>query len=220
MLLGNEQRKRRRGPNVHPATYLLVAVAILFAAFAVLTVVRSGNKDDQVPLPAGAAPVPEQVAPGVAKGSGGETTQKNFDPLAFDAANTDELERRAALGYAHPLYTLTEGGAAAGAQRTSQWRSQIEAATKGTGFDPDVVEAIVFLESSGRPNVYALGDVSNATGLTQIVASTGQGMLGMRIDVAKSRSLTKRIDRLDARGRTKSADKLRAKRRKVDERFD
>src|SRR3954452_24502252 len=116
MLLGNEQRKRgrRRGPDVHPGTYVLLGVAILFATFAIITVVHNGSKDQQVPLPAGAAPVPEQVAPGVAKGSAGAPSQKNFDPLAFDASNTSDLEKRAALGYAHPLYTLTEGGAAAG----------------------------------------------------------------------------------------------------------
>jgi Transglycosylase SLT domain len=225
MLLGDEQRKRRRGPDVHPATYVLVVVAILFSAFALITLVRGSGDDGRgggsALSDSGSAPaVPDQVAPGVPQGSGGEPSQKAFDPLAFDPAFAKDLERRAAAGYAHPLYTLTQGGAAAGADRTSEWRDEIEAAAQGTGFDPDVVEAIVFLESSGRPNVYALGDVENATGLTQIVASTGQSMLAMKIDVAKSRSLTKRIDKLDARGRTRSADKLRAKRRKVDERFD
>ena len=223
MLLPNEQRKRRRGPDVHPATYLLVGVAVLFAAFAVLTVVRNGNDNasgHRVPLPANATPVPDQVTPGVAKDSGGDATKKAFDPLAFDAADTRDLEKRAAAGYAHPLYTNVAGGAAAGAARTARWRSKIEAATAGTGFSPDLVEGLVYLESSGQPDVYALGDVANATGLTQIVASTGESMLAMKIDVAKSRSLTKRIDKLDARGRTKSADKLRAKRRQIDERFD
>src|SRR5215207_9823525 len=165
MLLGDENRRRRRGPDVHAATYVLVAIAILFATFAVITVVRGAGGDGQTPLPEGAAPVPEQVAPGVPQGSGPEASQEAFDPLAFDASNTRDLERRAALGYGHPLYTATQGGAAAGAQRTSRWRDEIESAASGTGFDPDVVEALVFLESSGRPNVYALGDVSNATGL-------------------------------------------------------
>src|SRR5215213_7652046 len=111
MLLGNEQKRRRRGSAVHPATYVLVAVAILFAAFALITLVRGGGDDNGSPFAEGAtAPVPEQVAPGVPKGSGGESTQKAFDPLAFDAANASDLERRAAAGYAHPLYTLTQGG--------------------------------------------------------------------------------------------------------------
>lgn len=218
MPLGNEQKGRRRGPDVHPATYALVVVAILFAAFAIIALVKGSSGDAS--LPEGAAPVPEQVTPGVPKGSGAGASQKAFDPLAFDAGNTRELEKRAAAGFSHPLYTATEGGAIQGAERTSRWRAEIEAATKGTGFDPDVVEALVFLESSGRPNVYALGDVSNATGLTQIVASTGQGLLAMKVDVAQSRKLTKRIDKLDARGRANSADKLRAKRARIDERFD
>jgi hypothetical protein len=218
VLLENGQKGRRRGPDVHPATYVLVVIAILFSAFAIITLVKGPNSRSS--LPAGAAPVPEQVTPGVPQGSGAGASQTAFDPLAFNAANTRALEDRAAAGYSHVLYTATEGGAIIGAQRTTQWRAAIEKATQGTGFDPAVIEALVFLESSGRPNVYALGDVSNATGLTQIVASTGQSLLGMKIDVAKSRGLTRRIDKLDAGGRANSADKLRAKRAKIDERFD
>src|SRR5215218_6909734 len=101
MLLGNEQKRRRRGSNVHPATYVLVAVAILFSAFALITLVRGGGDDSSSLSEDSAAPVPEQVAPGVPQGSSGETSQKAFDPLAFDPADTANLQRRAAAGYAH-----------------------------------------------------------------------------------------------------------------------
>src|SRR5262245_22396851 len=122
MLLGNEQRPKRprRGPDVHPATYLLVAVAILFAAFALITIVHNASNDDggSALSAEGSVAVPDQVAPGVPKGSGGESSEKAFDPLAFNASFTKDLEKRAAAGYAHPLYTNVEGGSVAGAQRT------------------------------------------------------------------------------------------------------
>lgn len=219
MLLEPEQprRGRRRGPAVSPAVWALLVVAVAFSAFVVVRLVSGGAGASR---PAGVVEAPQQVAPGVPKGSQGERSEEAFDPLAYDPARSGELERAAASGYAHPLYTLTEGGALEGARRTAKWRALVESAARGSGFDPDVVEALVFLESSGRPNVYALGDVSNATGLTQIVASTGQGLLGMRVDVGASRALTRRIDRADLRGNVSGADRLRAKRRRIDERFD
>lgn len=219
MLLEPDQprRGRRRGPALSPAVWVLLALALAFSAVVAVRLLTGGGGDSRPP---GVAEAPQQVVPGVPKGSRGEPSEKAFDPLAYDPARRSELERSAAAGYAHPLYTLTEGGALEGARRTARWRALVVKAAKGSGFDPDIVEAIVFLESSGRPNVYALGDVSNATGLTQIVAATGQRLLGMRVDVAGSRALTRRIDRADRRGNVSGADRLRAKRRRVDERFD
>ncbi len=209
--------RRRRVPALSPAAWLLVAVAFAFVVFAVVELL---NRDSRNGLPEGAVPVPQQLVPGVPKGSEGARSQRAFDPLAFNAADTSDLERRATAGYAQPLYTVTDGGAVIGAQRTARWRGAIEKAVKGSGFDADVVEALVFLESSGRPEVIAGGDPANASGLTQILAETGKTQLGMRVDLAASRSLTRRIYKLDRRGRSASADRLRARRRRVDERFD
>ena len=70
------------------------------------------------------------------------------------------------------------------------------------------------LESAGRPDAQASNDLDGAVGLTQILAETGQNLLGMRIDVRRSERLTRGIQR----GR-KVAARLR-ERRRVDERFD
>jgi hypothetical protein len=53
----------------------------------------------------------------------------------------------------------------------------------------------VFVESAGRPYVLAGPDASSAAGLTQILASTGQALLGMHIDLARSRRALVQIGR-------------------------
>ena len=78
----------------------------------------------------------------------------------------------------------------------------------------------MFLESAGRPSVAADPKLEGAVGLTQILAETGRNLLGMRVDPAAARRLTRRIDRAERRGQTARADRLRARRRKVDQRFD
>ena len=90
----------------------------------------------------------------------------------------------------------------------------------GTGFDADLVEAIVFLESGGRPDVIAGGDPANASGLTQILAETAQNFLAMRVDLDESRALTVEIAGAERRGNLARAKRLRERRRRVDTRFD
>ena len=83
--------------------------------------------------------------------------------------------------------------------------------------DADLLEGLVFLESAGRPDAMA-GDTEGAVGLTQILAETGQNLLGMQIDVGASARLTRQIARRERRGL--GVERLRALRRAVDERFD
>ena len=52
----------------------------------------------------------------------------------------------------------------------------------------------------GRPDARAGGDREGAVGLTQILAETGQNLLDMRVDVARSARLTRRIARAERRG--------------------
>src|SRR5436190_5944960 len=84
--------------------------------------------------------------------------------------------------------------------------------------DPNLLEGIVFVESAGNPDVIAGGDPANASGLTEIPSGTGTNLLGMKIDLVKSRSLTRRIR--TAQRHHKSTKKLLAARRKADPRFD
>lgn len=141
------------------------------------------------------------------------------DPLAFDPARRHDLEQAAAQGYAHVLYLKSPGGVVAAAKRTARYRPLVEKAVAGTGISPDVLEAIVFLESAGRPDVIAGSDPASAAGLTQILAETGQSFLGMRVDLAASRRLTKAIAAAAAKGDTKAVARLEARRRRADARF-
>ena len=108
----------------------------------------------------------------------------------------------------------------ASAKRTAAWRDEIETAAKGADLDPDLLEAIVFLESAGRPEVIAGSDVEAASGLTQILASTGIDLLGMEIDVERSAELTKKAAKASARGEEGEYRALLRERAAVDERFD
>jgi hypothetical protein len=116
------------------------------------------------------------------------------DPFAYASSKADAFTARAAAGNAHVLFTKSPGGALATAARVAAWRPLIDAAVKGTDIDPNLLEGLVFVESAGRPEVIAGNDPADAAGLTQILAATGSSLLGMDIDLARSRALTRRID--------------------------
>jgi uncharacterized protein DUF5715 len=141
------------------------------------------------------------------------------DPFAYDPDDEDALVRRAAAGTAHVLYARSPGGAAATAERVAHWRPQVEAAARQAGVAPDMLDALVFLESAGREDAMA-GDTEGAIGLTQILAETGQNLLGMHVDVKRSARLTRRIDRALRDLDVSKAQALRRKRRAVDDRYD
>ena len=63
-------------------------------------------------------------------------------------------------------------------------------------------------------------DLESAAGLTQILAGTGAGLLGMKVDVAQSTRLTRGIRRARRKGDARRVRRLEARRRRVDERFD
>jgi hypothetical protein len=142
------------------------------------------------------------------------------DPFAWRPERREDLERRAAAGLAHVLYANSPGGVVASAERTARWRDEIELAAEDADVDPDLIEAMVFLESAGRPEVIAGSDVEAASGLTQILASTGIDLLGMEIDVARSEELTEQIAKASARGDERKYRALLRERAQVDERFD
>jgi soluble lytic murein transglycosylase-like protein len=143
------------------------------------------------------------------------------DPLAYkDRQDDTRLETRAAAGLSHVLYAKSPGGATATAARTARFRPLVEATAARHRIDPDTLEAIVFLESAGRPEAQASNDLSSAVGLTQILAQTGSGLLHMHVDLARSRELTKKLGKALRKHKVKEAAKLRAQRRTADERFD
>src|SRR3954463_16414438 len=179
---------------------LLVLVVVVVAGAIVVLLGRS-------PQPSGPRPPP----PGPGQ------TRPTRDPFAYDADRRDDFEARAAAGLSHVLYAKSPGGVQATAQRVARLRPMIEAVARRAHQDPDTLEAIVFLESAGRPDATASDDLQSAAGLTQILAQTATGLLGLKVDVAKSEQLTRRIAR--SQSFTRIA-RLKAQRRRVDERFD
>lgn len=148
------------------------------------------------------------------------STLASGDPLAWSREQSEELAERATLGTSHVVYAKSPGGVAATAERTTEWRREIERAAEPAGVDPDTLEAMVFLESAGRSQVMADGTPNSASGLTQIIPSTATGLLGMQVDLARSVELTRQIDKAAEQGKTELVSKLIAQRTRADERFD
>ncbi len=136
------------------------------------------------------------------------------DPFAWEADRSADFESRAALGLSHVLYEKSPGGIVASARRTARWRDEIEKAAAAHGVDPDTMEGMVLLESAGRPEVIAGDDPEVASGLAQIVASTGTDLLGMNVDLPRSRTITKQIARVEAEI-AKAKEQARSKKAKV-----
>jgi hypothetical protein len=142
------------------------------------------------------------------------------DPFAYRSSREADFVARATAGEAHPLFTQSPGGVLATAQRVAAYRPMINRVTAGTGIDPNLLEALVFVESAGRPEVIAGSDPAAAAGLTQILASTGQTLLGMNINLARSRTLTRQINAVAAGTRRGRLAPLLARRAAIDPRFD
>jgi hypothetical protein len=154
---------------------LLLAGAALILLIAALVAISGGGSSVRAPLP-GTARV---ARPG--------------DPFAWVPGRESQFVARATAGSAHVLCTKSPGGALATAARVARFRPMIERATRGTGVAPNVLEGIVFVESAGRPYALAGSDASAAAGLTQILASTGQALLQMHIDLVRSRKALARV---------------------------
>lgn len=142
------------------------------------------------------------------------------NPLAYRTARENEFVARATDGEAHVLYVKSPGGVIATAARVRRFTALIDRATANSGVDPQMLQAIVFLESAGYPQVIAGGDPAGAAGLTQIVASTGRSLLGMHINLPRSQALTGQINAALAAGRTAKAHRLERQRAGIDDRFD
>jgi hypothetical protein len=199
---------RDRDPSRVPAVprlalggAVLVAAAVILL-IAVVVAISRGGAPPPLPLP-GTGTVPRQG-----------------DPFAYISSREADFVARATAGSAHVLFTKSPAGVLATAARVARLRGMIDAATAGTGIDPNILEGIVFLESAGRPDAIAGVDPVNASGLTQILAQTGQSLLGMHIDLPRSRRLTAAIDRASFLGQTARVARLERQRARVDDRFD
>jgi soluble lytic murein transglycosylase-like protein len=108
------------------------------------------------------------------------------DPLAWTPRRSEDFARRAAAGTSHVLYERSPGGVALSAERTMRYRRLVDRAAKQAGVSGDRLEALVFLESAGRPDARAPGSIEGAAGLTQILAETARNLLGLEVDSARS----------------------------------
>lgn len=142
------------------------------------------------------------------------------DPLAYTPQREPWLVAAAARGNAHVLYAKSPGGVRASAARTARYRPLVEAAARAAGLDPDTLEAIVLLESAGRPDAVADAQLQGAVGLTQILAETGRHLLGMKVDPQAALRIGRSLRRARARNDGALVTRLLARRRRVDERFD
>ena len=139
------------------------------------------------------------------------------DPWAYDAGRQAGFESRAAAGHSHVVYAKSPGGIVATAARVARYRDDVEKAAGEAGVDPDLIEGIVLLESAGIPDARASDDLESAAGLTQILAQTATGLLGMKVDVAASERLTRKLGRARGPVRRRASARSGAQ---VDERFD
>ncbi len=197
---------------------LLILLAVL-----ALAVLGSLLRDDAAGVPEGVAtvPAPRPAPADDAQDPAQPVEVEPFaDPYAWHEDRAEDFAERAARGHAHPLYTQSPGGASATAARVARWRVLVERAADAAGVEADRLEALVFLESAGRADAVAPGGLEGAVGLTQILAETAQNLLGMRVDLDRSRRLTRRIERARSRGRAATVRRLEAQRRRVDQRFD
>src|SRR5947209_17590145 len=125
-LLARPSGARRR--SVRTRITLVTAIAIL--VIAVLASLRGSNHHG-LPLPGIGRPA------------------RSGDPFAYIPSREADFVARASAGSAHVLFTKSPGGVLATATRVASFRSLIDAASAGTGINPDLLEAIVFLESAG-----------------------------------------------------------------------
>ncbi len=195
--------QRRRGtapPRGRPGRRLLIGGLILLIIIGVVAAER------RQPL---RAPVPQVLTP-----------PPGGDPFAYRPADAGQFASRAIAGEAHALFVASPGGVVATAARVAQLRPLVDAAVAGTGIDPDLLEGLVFVESAGRPDAMGTNGPSGAAGLTQILPATATTMLGLRVDLGTSQSLSARIAADQSSGATTGLAALERRRRQVDERFD
>jgi soluble lytic murein transglycosylase-like protein len=184
----------------------VVATVLAAGAVAAVLLLRDGGSAEKVPV--------------IATPRGATRGQAIADPFAWTPTRSDALSGRAAAGTSHLLYTRSPDGAVATAKRVLRYRPLVERAARTARVSPDRLEALIFLESAGRPDARAPGPIQGAAGLTQILAETAQNLLGMKVDIARSADYTKRLDRAVRRGEPARAAALDRARRRVDDRFD
>jgi hypothetical protein len=182
------------------------AAALVLAA---VTIAYALLRDDPPPAAPDAPPsAPKPGAP--------PYDAAGFQPFAYGTGLGTDFLGRGTRGMAHVVYALSPGGVRRSVARTERWRDEVEHAVAGSRVSASDLEAMLFLESAGRPAVMADGTPNSATGLMQIIPSTATALLGMRVDLARSLAIQREL--ATARHRvlvSRKRRKRRAARREV-----
>ena len=135
------------------------------------------------------------------------------DPFAYDPDREREFVRRAAAGTSHVLYVRSPGGAPATRRARRPLAAAGRAAARQAGVRPGLARGPRLPRERRAPRRRTPGGLEGAVGLTQILAETGQHLLGMHVDVAAQPArLTQRIARAERRGRADRVARLEARR--------
>src|SRR5947209_8284891 len=126
----------RRSPSARNPRVAVAAAAALLLVAALVALLSGGGKQ-RLPLPGVARPA------------------RAGDPFGYIPSRESQFVARASAGNAHVLFAKSPGGALATAARVARFRGLVDAATRRSTVSPDVLEAIVFLESAGRPDAVA-----------------------------------------------------------------
>ena len=211
-----------------PRTRFFAIAAVLVVALIALAVAQPFGGEEERPL----SEIPATPAqPKPAPGAPSVQEVADVDPLAYNPDDEADLLRRGRDGLAHVLFVKSPGGAIATADRVTRFQSLVDRAAKRHDVNPRTLRALIFLESAGRPDVAAGGDPDSAVGLAQILPETGSGLLGMRVDLARSKRIAALIPRYQRIAATsRKLKKRRVARRRVaallrerpriDERYD
>jgi hypothetical protein len=155
-------------------------------------------------------------APGAALPASGPVR----DPFAWTPRAEARLVARATRGTSHGIFALSPGGVDASAARTARYRGLVNAAARTAQVPPATLEGLILLESAGRTDAVTPAGLDGAVGLTQILAQTGSGLLGMRVDVAAAQRISGRIQRATDAGDSARVQALVRRRAILDQRFD
>lgn len=137
--------------------------------------------------------------------------------LAAQAPLDEPLAADAARAFGRSLI-LSGPGALATAARVAAWRPLVVRATSGSSVDPNLLEAMVYVESGGSSSVIAGHDPSSSVGLTQLSGAQAR-TVHLPFHLGASRRLTRMIWTAYREGRPVKASRLEARRRVRDARF-
>lgn len=101
------------------------------------------------------------------------------------------LDADAAHAFDRGFFTSSPGGILATAAQVARWHGLVVRAARGSGISPSLLESIVLVESSGRPDATS----GSAAGLTQLQPRLARA-LHLRVKLERSRVLTQKIARV------------------------